>query len=40
MIALIGTIIVWALIILAGIVGVICAVVGFMFLISFNGRLR
>ncbi|WP_259275093.1 hypothetical protein [Rahnella variigena] len=40
MIALIGTILVWALIILAGIGGVICAVVGFMLLINFSGKLR
>lgn len=40
MIALIGTILVWALIILAGIGGVICAVVGFMLLINFSGKFR
>ncbi|WP_439292314.1 MULTISPECIES: hypothetical protein [Rahnella] len=40
MIALIGTILVWALIILAGIGGVICAFVGFMVLINLSGESR
>lgn len=38
MIATIGTIIVWALIVVGGAIGILCAFIGLMFLISFPMR--
>lgn len=38
MIATIGTIIVWALIVVGGAVGLLCALIGLMFIINFPMR--
>ncbi|KLW01988.1 hypothetical protein SK44_03812 [Klebsiella aerogenes] len=38
MIATIGTIIVWALIVVGGVIGILCAFIGLMFLINFPIR--